>query len=220
MREPERGCPSSGRSADRFADHKLARSNAILDIAGEVFLRDGFMGASLNEIASRIGGAKATLYRYFASKELLFAAYVERYCAGLRLETAELIDPTIEPRVALTQFSRALQTVVASERAIAHLRMIAGASDRFPHLGRLLHEVSAGSLAEALADFLRQASALGALHAPDPQMAARQFMSLCVGDLLHERLCGVWSEPTVSESSEAVETFLAIVSPEREPSIA
>lgn len=48
------------------------KSQAIVDIAAEVFREMGFQRASMSEICRRVGGSKATIYSYFPSKELLF----------------------------------------------------------------------------------------------------------------------------------------------------
>src|SRR5581483_9396609 len=58
-----------------------ARREAILDVARDVFLEEGFAAASMSTIAARLGGSKATLYNYFKSKEEIFEAYVARHCA-------------------------------------------------------------------------------------------------------------------------------------------
>jgi AcrR family transcriptional regulator len=58
----------------------------ILDSAKDVFFRDGFMAANLDEVAERAGVAKGTLYRYFDNKADLYvgvladngAVYTER----------------------------------------------------------------------------------------------------------------------------------------------
>ncbi|MGH6965637.1 MAG: TetR/AcrR family transcriptional regulator, partial [Phenylobacterium sp.] len=42
-----------------------ARREAILDVAQEVFLEEGFANASMSTIAARLGGSKGTLYNYF-----------------------------------------------------------------------------------------------------------------------------------------------------------
>ncbi|MCY1014609.1 TetR/AcrR family transcriptional regulator [Pyxidicoccus sp. MSG2] len=49
---------------------------AILDAAGEIFVRFGFKKASVEEIARRAGVGKGTIYLYFESKEALFEACV------------------------------------------------------------------------------------------------------------------------------------------------
>lgn len=56
-------------------DEKKAESRRrILDSARDVFFRDGFMRANLDEVAENAGVAKGTLYRYFESKADLYVA--------------------------------------------------------------------------------------------------------------------------------------------------
>ena len=56
-------------------DEKKAESRRrILDAAREVFFRDGFMRANLDEMAEKAGVAKGTLYRYFESKADLYVS--------------------------------------------------------------------------------------------------------------------------------------------------
>src|ERR1700728_4072656 len=59
-----------------------AKRRAILDVASEVFLAQGFAATSMSEIAARLGGSKGTLYNYFRSKEELFAAIMIDTCEG------------------------------------------------------------------------------------------------------------------------------------------
>ncbi len=56
------------------ADRKAQSRRRILDSARDVFFRDGFMAANLDEVAERAGVAKGTLYRYFSSKADLYVA--------------------------------------------------------------------------------------------------------------------------------------------------
>ena len=44
----------------------------VLDGARKVFMRDGFEGASVDDIVREAGVSKATLYSYFPDKRLLF----------------------------------------------------------------------------------------------------------------------------------------------------
>jgi len=65
---------SSRRPGDGNArEQKKAESRRrILESAREIFFRDGFMAANLDEVAERAGVAKGTLYRYFESKADLY----------------------------------------------------------------------------------------------------------------------------------------------------
>jgi TetR/AcrR family transcriptional regulator len=58
----------------RRAEKKALSRRRIVDAAREVFFRDGFMEANLDEVARRAGVAKGTLYRYFDSKAELYVA--------------------------------------------------------------------------------------------------------------------------------------------------
>lgn len=55
------------------------RRQAIIEVARQAFTGQGFENTSMAEIASRVGGSKATLYNYFSSKEELFAAVIEEF---------------------------------------------------------------------------------------------------------------------------------------------
>lgn len=54
------------------------RRAAILAAAKVVFEEVGFALATMDEIAARVGGSKATLYRYFESKDALFQELLRR----------------------------------------------------------------------------------------------------------------------------------------------
>lgn len=56
------------------AEKKAQSRRNILDAARQVFFRDGFMEANLDEVASLAGVAKGTLYRYFENKAELYVA--------------------------------------------------------------------------------------------------------------------------------------------------
>ena len=56
------------------AEKRAASRRRIIDAAREVFFRDGFMEANLDEVARLAGVAKGTLYRYFDSKAELYVA--------------------------------------------------------------------------------------------------------------------------------------------------
>lgn len=53
-------------------------ADRILDAAGKLFTRQDAASVGMNEIASAAGCSRATLYRYFESREALRTAYVHR----------------------------------------------------------------------------------------------------------------------------------------------
>jgi len=74
------------------AQRKARSRRQILDSARDVFFRDGFMSANLDEVAEKAGVAKGTLYRYFESKADLYVAVLadngDAFTERLRESTA------------------------------------------------------------------------------------------------------------------------------------
>jgi AcrR family transcriptional regulator len=66
--------PNGGEDKASRAEKKAQSRRHILDAARDVFFRDGFMPANLDEVAEKAGVAKGTLYRYFDSKADLYVA--------------------------------------------------------------------------------------------------------------------------------------------------
>src|ERR1700743_3190725 len=59
-----------------------AKRRAILHVASEVFLAQGYAATSMSEIAAKVGGSKGPLSNYFRSKEELFSAFITETCQG------------------------------------------------------------------------------------------------------------------------------------------
>src|SRR6476620_3310794 len=72
--------PRPGRPPKDLAGDVKAR---ILDAAQRVFLKRGYQGASLDEIAQTAPASKPTIYAHFPGKEALFEAVVARVIEGL-----------------------------------------------------------------------------------------------------------------------------------------
>src|SRR6202166_5361326 len=72
--------PRQGRPPKNLAGDVKAR---ILDAAQRVFLKKGYQGASVDEIAEMAPASKPTIYAHFEGKEALFEAVVARVIAGL-----------------------------------------------------------------------------------------------------------------------------------------
>jgi AcrR family transcriptional regulator len=63
-----------------------ARREQILDVAVQVFARNGFHGTSMNDVAEAAGVTKPVLYQHFDSKQDLYLALLDE--VGARLRTA------------------------------------------------------------------------------------------------------------------------------------
>jgi AcrR family transcriptional regulator len=84
------------------------RELLILEVAGGAFARDGYHGASMDEIAGLAGVSKPMLYAYFDSKEGLYVAYIERsgheLVERLQRTLAEGDPASVRPRERVNEF--------------------------------------------------------------------------------------------------------------------
>lgn len=194
-----------------------ARREAILDVARDVFLEEGYANASMSTIAARLGGSKGTLYNYFRNKEELFEAYVHRHCAWQSEAMFALLAQGDDVRKSLMQLGRTYLSIVLSDFNLLNFRLIVAEAQRSPEIGRAFYESGPKRGSQLLADFLEQAQAKGQLRLPDPLLAANQFLGLCQNRMIKARLCNYMPEPTPDEIDievrAAVDTFLAAFAP-------
>jgi AcrR family transcriptional regulator len=194
-----------------------ARREAILDVAEDVFLEEGFAAASMSTIAARLGGSKGTLYNYFKSKDELFEAYVQRRCV---LNHESIYDHAPDGEMvadALTRLGQAYLRRVLSDENLRHFRLIVAEAERSPEIGRAFYETGPARGAQRLADRISEWVSAGRLKAADPLVAARQFLSLCSNHYFKARLCNALPELTDeqvdAEVTAAVDTFLRAFRP-------
>ena len=187
-----------------------ARREAILDVARDVFLEEGFAAASMATIAARLGGSKGTLYNYFKSKDELFVAYVQRHCAWQRGAMFGMFANEPDVRSALTSLGRSYLTIVLSDTNMMNFRLIVAESQRSPEIGLAFFEAGPSSGAELLAAFLKDQVARGTLDIDDPLHAAHEFIGICQNRLMKARLCNVAGEPSTEEINHDVGRAVAV----------
>lgn len=76
----------------------------ILRLASEIFSRRGFVGASMNEVASAIGLSKASLYHHFSSKEALYVEIILDVLKRMCGEVGELVRSAPDAETKLRAF--------------------------------------------------------------------------------------------------------------------
>jgi AcrR family transcriptional regulator len=124
------------RSSTRWRRRKEARPEEILAAALESFAERGFAATRLEDVATRAGISKGTLYLYFGGKEELFEAVV-RATLLPNLERIEaLVATSAGPSAAL--FERLLLTIagVVSSRVGAIPKLVIAEAGNFPGLAR------------------------------------------------------------------------------------
>lgn len=187
----------------------------ILEGARAAFLARGFEAASMGEIARTAGVSKGTLYVYFDSKEALFAALIAEMHdkSAERLQQLESHDR--EPAEVLYSFGRGLMEKLSDPSHVAIVRVVIGASERFPQLARSFYEAGPAYGARRLAAFLEAETTRGHLTVKDPQTAAWQFLGMCNHPLVFSALVSLPLPDLDKHAAAAVESFMAAHGPRK-----
>jgi TetR/AcrR family transcriptional regulator, mexJK operon transcriptional repressor len=183
---------------------KTAKRDAIVMIAKDIFLREGYSATSMATVAARVGGSKATLYNYFASKEELFEAVVGEFCERNAAVFGSLDWEGGDFATALTRFGGDITRLMLSDDLIAMHRLIAAEAGRFPEIGEAYHEAGVQRGKETLVARFKAALAAGHIRGADPRIAAQHFFELCVSGLHRRRLWNIGAKPSEAEIDDAV----------------
>lgn len=192
---------------------KGRKFDQVLEGARTVFMRDGFEGASVDDIARAAGVSKATMYAYFPDKRLLFMEVAKAECCRQASEAEALVDDATTPEEALTIAATKMVDFFTSDFGMKMFRMCVAESDRFPELGREFYESGPAMARGVLVDFLRERVERGQMVCDDFELAADQFAELCKADLFHRIVFGI--RPRITEADRqrvvrgAVATFMA-----------
>lgn len=202
IRKP--GRPAAGESEDRVRH--------ILDTARRVFFEHGYGAASLEGIAAAAGVAKTTIYRHFGSKKALFERCLSDAAASLRVQLAQVPEPT-GLEASLHHLARCLLDVIYRPESIGLLRMLFAESSRFPELGRAYGTHAKAVFLSEMGTLLRHPTAAATLDIPDTATAAEDFHHLVMSPRYLDVLMGIATIPDAGErdaiAGHAVRLFLS-----------
>lgn len=194
-----------------------AKRQAILDAAAAVLREHGFAGASMTAVSKRIGGSKATLYRYFSSKEELFLTALLDAAHDQAAKVFEMLQPSTNMRLVLERFGARFLELTLSPDVLAVRRILIAEGSR-SGLGQRLFERGPKVSWSKMAGFLEAEIKSGRLRAEDPWTMAMHFRGLLEADVVNRALLGadIDNRPTSLRrySVKAVEAMLRAYGPE------
>ncbi len=199
---------------DTKAEIKKGRKfDQVLTGARDIFMRDGFEGASVDDIARAAGVSKATLYSYFPDKRLLFTEVARIECNRQADAALGGIPEGAPVAVVLHEAAHRIVRFFLSDFGQQVFRICVAESYRFPDLGRRFYESGPAMMRDRMTVLLSPYIEAGDLQIEDMALAAYQFGELCKSDLFVRSLCGVAGEITDADIDRvvtgAVEMFLA-----------
>jgi AcrR family transcriptional regulator len=165
----------------RGLDRGVARKQAFLQAAREVFLEHGYEAASVNEVVRRAGGSLATLYSQYGSKEGLFLAvahdHQERFLERMMPENYR----DLPLRQGLTAFAERFLDQLLNPDNVAFFRIFVSEGRKHPQLLRRQMTTNMERLGEALEEYMREQPDENGVRILQPRVAASHFFDLIRG---------------------------------------
>jgi AcrR family transcriptional regulator len=194
----------------------------ILDAAEACFARKGYAGTTLRDVATGVGIRIPSLYNHFASKEVLYAAVLERGMTPVLELLSGSVDEPSSPYPDPSRLIRQMMELLGSRPNLPRLvqyELLAGGE----HLAPLLENWLSPTIAQSLA-MLQSTPAVKRWRPDQIPYLLLTFFNIVVGHFttasLTENLTG--SDPLSPRSIEASsdfygEIFAALIQSEEPP---
>ncbi|SFP04839.1 DNA-binding transcriptional regulator, AcrR family [Amycolatopsis arida] len=208
-------------AADATLGRSARKRAAILAAARTVFLRKGYDGTSMDEVAALAAVSKQTVYKHFADKERLFTAIVTGDISATEALTADMVAAlggSDDVPADLRRFARRHIVEVTQPHLIRLRRIIIAEAERFPELARTWYASGPERAHALLAEQLDALARRGLLRVADPLLAAQHLNWLILSIPLNRAMfLGADTALPPGErdrcADEAVRVFLAAYGP-------
>ncbi len=199
---------------------RSARSRqAIIQAATEVFLRHGYLGATMDEVAARASVSKQTVYKQFQDKQHLFAEIILDKTVEVVDTLSEAVTDTLrdarDVRNALRDLADGFLRGLLQPDVLRLRRLVIAEADRFPEIGRVWYDRGFDRSLVILGESMQRLADRGLLRSlGDPTLAAYQFAGLVMYRAMNQVMfAGTDALPPDDEldriADSAVDVFLA-----------
>jgi len=156
----------------RWRRRKEARPAEILDAALACFAERGFAATRLDEVATRAGVTKGTLYLYFPNKEELFKAVVRQSIVAGIARGEELVAESAEPASVLLERLIHHWAQVIPTPASAIPKLVLAEAGNFPDIARFYLDEVVNRGMELIRGVIEKGIARGEFRAVDVERGA------------------------------------------------
>ena len=163
--------------------------------AAAIFLRDGYAGASVDDIARAGGVSKATLYTYFTDKSVMFHEVMRASAAELLADSPRPAPVDLPPARHLAPLLRAMLDWLLSPDCLSLHRLAIAEAHRFPDcISDYVRQRDAAVLAPIRAQIDRWIAA-GAIAPHDSARSAGNLAAMLAGAPVQQALLGSPPDP-------------------------
>jgi AcrR family transcriptional regulator len=182
--------------ATRWRRRKDARPQEILEAALAVFAERGFAAARMQQIASRAGVSKGTIYLYFESKEAVFRALVHEVLGTQIVRFADHARESSGPVApVIADILRGIGEFIAANNRVVLPKIVVAEAGNFPDLARIYREEVIEKGLGLFAGLLKKGMASGEFR----NLPIPHAVRLCIAPVL---LAAIWRTTFAQLDSE------------------
>lgn len=196
-----------GRPTAGEADSRIEQ---ILNAAADLFLQEGFDGASVAAIAKLAGASKETLYSRFPTKKELFETVIARKTEILLQQFSRLLAAGQPVEKTLERYGLDLLNFMLMPETQRLNRTVIASAPQFPELAKHYWHACPRREKQQLAEYLDGQRKSGLLVMSDVNKAAELFFSLCLGEFLSHAYLLVDEVPTAIAKKRHIRTVVQV----------
>jgi AcrR family transcriptional regulator len=182
-------------TSKKFRRRAEARPDEVLDAALAVFSEKGFAAARVEDVASRAGVSKGTVYLYFASKEALIEGIVKRAVAPIAARAVPDLEKFDgDPRMPITMLMMVLIQQLAQPDKIAVPKLILREVMSFPNIATMYRQEVLDKIMPALIGLIRRGVETGKLRKVDPELTIRSIIGPIIAHIALGEIFGIKPE--------------------------
>lgn len=158
-----------------------AKREQMLERALDVFVANGYVGTTTDQLAAAASVSKQTLYKTFGDKQGVFAALIHFACDRVEDPFAPLVErmrtvPSAQDGVGLLAVQ--LAGAILTPRIQRLRRLVIAEATRFPDLAQVYWERGFAQTIGSVARCLAILDERGLLAVPDPTLAAHHLAGM------------------------------------------
>jgi AcrR family transcriptional regulator len=190
---------------------RLKRRQRILEAAAALFARETYQAVQMDDVAHLAGTGKATVYRYFPSKQELYLEAFDQALGVLEDAIAAAAAAGGSPPERLEAMLRALVATFADQ--LPSLQILGGDDSHLAERGRQVFRRRAARIADRLRAVIEAGIEQGQFRRVDTEVIARMMTSMCRGAAIAAATAG--RERAIDAVLDmALRGGLAVASPE------
>ena len=194
------------------AAEPLGKLEQIIEVAGKMFMSEGYGAVSMDKLALAVPVSKRTLYNHFKDKKALFVAVMGSRCQSIFSQLQESIKQDIGVEKTLTFMAEQYLNRVLEPSAVSMYRVAITESKHFPELSLLFYDYGPKRGTELMTSYFADMTKAGKLKVTNPELAAKVFLGMISNRIQMEFMLGVRTKITPKEKAEivsfAIKTFL------------